>query len=150
MNTPIQDWADEHVVYAPGQVITKDKARASWVMWCSENGVRPGPGTGMGKAIVASGGKARTKPVRWENVTILDPVDAGYRAQSQGEARGEADPMANLEDVVAALAALAPIAADMRALDQAALRLLGLPAAGLCSVCGQVTRHDDLVHVACR
>ena len=79
----ITEWAYEHVVYSPGAELTKPEARVSWVMWCSEHGIRPGPGTGMSKAIVAHGGKARQKPTRWENVTLLDPIDSGYRVRSR-------------------------------------------------------------------
>lgn len=76
---PIEDWAEAEVVNQPGGVVTKDEARASWVAWCSEERLRPGPGTGMSKAIVAAGGRARQKPTRWEHVALRPLADSGYR-----------------------------------------------------------------------
>jgi hypothetical protein len=81
--TAVEEWAAEHVAILAGSVVTKEEARASFVMWCSEHGVRPGPGTGMSKAIVAAGGRAKQKPTRWEGVTVLEPTDSGYRSKTR-------------------------------------------------------------------
>lgn len=51
-------------------------------------------------------------------------------------------------DILAALAAIAPLVADTRDLDRAHLRLTG--ASGrLCRRCGTLTGRPDMLHVAC-
>lgn len=124
-------------------VVTAEEARASWVMWCSDRGLRPGPGTGMSAALVKAGGRRRLRPLRWEGIALAPPRDSGYRVASAG-ALGERgiDPTPALEALVGLV--------SPEALDRAWLRLTGESRHVLCDACGRVTRNvHTRRHVRC-
>jgi hypothetical protein len=148
MSSPVADFAAECVHPEPEGVITPEALRVAFVAWCSDRRIRPGVGAGLGKAVVAAGGRRRLRPLRWEGVALAPLADSGYRVP---RARGPVAEDSPEGDPLPGLMALAGIAADPRALDVAWLRLTGSPEAVLCTWCGVLTRHtEERTHVACR